>query len=123
MMLLVQDCVCVVAPYPFRIERLEDFDPIGDFDVTGEGDVWYARSLFFFTCTLCPTCRMGDTTSHKDVSLVFFNTFEPICLTLASCMQRKGVSMLYERAASQVQSLYVCPVENVLGRAPLIPCY
>ncbi len=38
-------------------------------------------------------------------------------------MQRKGVPMLYERAASQVPSLYVCPVENVLGRVPLIPCY
>ena len=33
MKLLAQDCVCVVAPYPFRIEPLEDFDPIGDFDV------------------------------------------------------------------------------------------
>jgi hypothetical protein len=65
---------------------------------------------------------MGDTTSHKDVSLVFFNTFEPISLTPASCMQRKGVPMLYERAASQVPSPYVCPVENVLGRVPLIPC-
>jgi hypothetical protein len=31
--------------------------------------------------------------------------------------------MLYERAASQGPSLYVCPVENVLGRVPLIPCY
>jgi hypothetical protein len=30
--------------------------------------------------------------------------------------------MLCERAASQVPSLYVCPVENVLGRVPLIPC-
>jgi hypothetical protein len=48
MMLLVQDCVCVVAPYPFRIEPLEDFDPIGDLDVTGGGDVWYARPLLFF---------------------------------------------------------------------------
>ena len=38
-------------------------------------------------------------------------------------MQRKGVPMLYERAATQVPSLYVCPVENVLGRVPLIPCY
>jgi hypothetical protein len=37
MMLLVQDCVCVVAPYPFRIDLLEDFDPIGDMDVTGGG--------------------------------------------------------------------------------------
>jgi hypothetical protein len=54
-MLLLQNCVCVVALYPFRIEPLEDFDPIGDLDVTGEGDVWYARPLLFFTCTLCPT--------------------------------------------------------------------
>ncbi len=63
---------------------------------------------------------MGDTTSHKDVSLVFFNTFEPISLT-----PDKGVPMLYERAASQVPSLYhdVCRVENVLGQVPLIPCY
>ena len=77
MMLLVQDCVCVVAPYTFSIEPLEDFDPIGDSDVTGGGDVWNARPLLFFTCTLCPTGLMGDTTSHKDVSLVFFNTFDP----------------------------------------------
>ena len=123
MLLLVQDCVCVVAPYPFRIEPLEEFDPIGDLDVTGGGDLWYARPLLFFTCTVCPTGHMGDGTSHKDVSLVFFSTFEPISLTPDSCMQRKGVPMLYERAASQVPSLYVCPVENVLGRVPLIPCY
>jgi hypothetical protein len=49
LMLLVQDCVCVAAPYPFRIEPLEDFDPIGDLDVTGGGDVWYARPLLFVT--------------------------------------------------------------------------
>jgi hypothetical protein len=121
--MFVQDCVCVVAPYPFRIEPLEDFDPIGDFDVTGGGDVWFARPLLFFNCTLCPTGHMGDTRSHKDVSLVFFSTFEPISLTPESCMQRKGIPMQYERAASQVPSLYVCPVENVLGRVPLIPCY
>jgi hypothetical protein len=107
MMLLVRDCVCVVAPYPFRIEPLEEFDPIGSLDVTGWGDVWYARPLLFFTCTLCPTGHMGYTTLHKDISLVFFNTFEPISLTHTtltpeSCMQRKGVPMLYERAASQV---------------------
>ena len=36
-------------------------------------------------------------------------------------MQRKGVPMLYERLL--VPSLYVCPVENVLGWVPLIPCY
>jgi hypothetical protein len=108
MMLLVQDCVCVVAPYPFRIELLEDFDPIVDLDVTGGGDVWYAWPIIFFTCTVSPTGHMGDTTSYKDVSLVFFNTVEPISLTPESCMQRQGVPMLYKRAASPVPSLYVC---------------
>ncbi len=65
--------------------------------------------LLFFTCTVCPTGHMGDTTSHKAVSLVFFNTFEPFSLTPESCKQRKGVTMLYERVASQVPLLYVCP--------------
>jgi hypothetical protein len=31
--------------------------------------------------------------------------------------------MLYERSATVLPTLYVCPVENVLGRVPLIPCY
>ena len=53
MLLLVQDCVCVVAPYPFRIEPLEDFDPIGDLDVTGGGDlslVCEASSFLYLYC-------------------------------------------------------------------------
>ncbi len=54
---------------------------------------------------------------------MFFSTFEPISLTPDSCMQRNGIPMLYERAASQLPTLYVCPVENVLGRVPLMPCY
>jgi hypothetical protein len=70
--------------------------------------VTVCEPLLLFTCTVCPTGHMGDTTSHKDVSLVFFNTFEPISRTplAESCMQRKGVPMLYEleRAASQVPS-------------------
>ena len=57
------------------------------------------------------------------LSLVFFSTFEPICLTLDSCLQRKGVPMLYERAAKEVPTLYVCPVEKVLGWVALISCY
>jgi hypothetical protein len=31
--------------------------------------------------------------------------------------------MLYKRACSQHPPLYVCPVENVLGRVPLILCF
>ena len=43
---------------------------------------------------------------------MFFSTFEPISLTPDSCMERNGIPMLYERAASQLPTLYVCPVET-----------
>ncbi len=46
MVLRVQDCVCGVAPYLFRIEPLENFDPIGDLDVTG-GVMFGMRGPFF----------------------------------------------------------------------------
>ena len=81
------------------------------------------RPQLFFSCSLCPTGQMEDKASHREVSLVFFSTFEPISLTPDSCMQRNVIAMLYERAASQLPTLYVCPVENVLGRVPLMPCY
>ena len=119
----LQDCVCLVAPYPFRDEPLDEFNVTRDFDITGAGEVWYARPQLFFKCTLCPTGAMENTQRHKGFSLIFFNTFEPISLTPDSCMQQKGVPMLYERSRTVLPSLYVCPVENVLGRVPLIPCY
>ena len=115
--------MCLVAPYPFRDEPLDEFNVTRDFDITGAGEVWYARPQLFFKCTLCPTGAMENTQRHKEFSLIFFNTFEPISLTPDSCMQQKGVPMLYERSFTVLPSLYVCPVENVLGRVPLIPCY
>ena len=61
---------------------------------------------------------------HKELSLVFFSTFEPINITPHSVMQRNGVPMLYDTASSSnLPSLYICPVSNVLGRVPLIPCF
>jgi len=59
-----------------------------------------------------------------ELSLVFFSTFEPINITPHSVMQRNGVPMLYDTASgSNEPSLYICPVSNVLGRVPLIPCF
>jgi hypothetical protein len=46
-----------------------------------EGVMFGMRAPPLFTCTVCPTGHMGDSTLHKDVSLVFFNAFEPIRLT------------------------------------------
>jgi hypothetical protein len=112
------DCVCLVAQYPFRIEPLDEFNVTRDFDITGAGYVWYARQQL-----LCPTGATADSRQYKEFPLVFFSTFEPTSLTLDSCMQQKGVTLLYERSATVLQSLYVCLVENVLGRVQLIPCY
>jgi hypothetical protein len=62
--------------------------------------------------------------SHKEVSLVYFSTFEPIDLTPHSIMQRAGVPMLYDSASNPgLPCLYICPVANVLGCAPLIQCF
>ena len=102
---------------------MDEFNVTRDFDTTGAGEVWYARPQLFFKCTLCPTGAMENTQRHKEFSLILFNTFEPISLTPDSCMQQKGVPMLYEWSRTVLASLYVCPVENVLGRVPLIPCY
>ncbi len=57
---LMQDVLCLVAPYPFRLEPLHEFNPLTDFDMTGGDDMWYARPQLFFSCTLCPTGQMGD---------------------------------------------------------------
>ena len=83
----MQDTLCLVAPYLFRLEPLADFDPLTDFDMTGGDDVWFARPQLFFSCSLCPTGQMEDKASHVEVSLVFYSTFEPISLTPDSCRQ------------------------------------
>ena len=59
---------------------------------------------------------------------MFFSTLEPITLTPGAVMhavtQRNGVPMLYNTASSSnLPSLYLCLARNVLGRAPLTPCF
>jgi hypothetical protein len=48
--------------------------------------------------------------------LVFLGTIEPISLTPDSFVERTGVPIPYEWAVTPVSTLYVCLVENVLGR-------
>ena len=117
----VQDCVVLLAPYPNNPNPVESFNIKTDFDLKGNGLVWYARPQLFFICTLCPTGAKESlySASHKEVSLVYFSTFEPIALTPDSIMQQAGVPMLYDSASNpRLPCLYICPVANVLGRAP-----
>ena len=113
-----------MAPYPYNLNRVEDFDISSDFDASGANLVWYARPQLFFRCTLCPTGQTAVVRSHREVSLVFLSTFEPIDLTPDSCMQRRGVPMLYDSAScDELPSLYICHTKNILGRVPLMPCF
>jgi hypothetical protein len=118
----------LLAPYPNNPNPVESFNIKTDFDrdLKGDGLVWYTRSQLFFNCTLCPTGAKEFlySASHKEVSLVYFSTFKPIALTPDSIMQQVGVPMLYDSASNQrLPCLYICPVANVLERAPLILCF
>jgi hypothetical protein len=93
----------------------------------GDGLVWYARPQLFFNCTLCPTGHKESVNggSHKEVSLVYFSTFEPIDLTLDSIMQQAGVPMFYVSASNpRLPCLYICddlPGGQLAGARPGAP--
>ena len=79
--------------------------------------------VFDIVGKMCPRGQMANVASHRKLSLVFFNTFDPIQLSPESVMHEKDIPMLWEDAPSQIPTMYICPVSNVLGRIPLIPCY
>jgi hypothetical protein len=62
----------VLAPYPNNPNPVESFNIKTDFDLTGDGLVWYARPQLFFNCTLCPAGLKATmhSVSHKELSLV-----------------------------------------------------
>jgi hypothetical protein len=108
--MFVQEVVVLLAPIPNNPNPVAELDVVRDFDLTGAGLVWYARPQFFFNCILCTRGCQGPESSanHKEVSLVYFSTFEPINLTPNSIMQQASVPMLYDTASNQrVPCLYI----------------
>ncbi len=73
-----RDCVVVLAPYPNTPSPVESFNVKTDFDLQGDGLVWYARPRLFFNYTVRPTGANGDSSTHKEVSLVYYSTFEAL---------------------------------------------
>ena len=53
---------------------------------------------------------------------MYFSTFEPINLTPDSVMLRAGVHDSVSNLL-RLPWLYIYPVTNDMGRAPLIPCF
>lgn len=56
-----------------------------------------------------------------ECSLVFFSTFEELTLPFKGPMEDAGVVKLYE--PSPTPCLYVAPVQNMVGRVPLVPLF
>ncbi len=117
--MFVQEVVVLLAPFPNNLNPVAEFDVVRDFDLTGNGLVWYARPQLFFNCTLVPLYSLlpgSSSANHMEVSLVYFSTFEPINLTPNTITQQAGVPMLYDTASNpRLPCLYICPVANVLG--------
>ncbi len=65
------ECVVVLTPYPNNPNPVKSFNIKTDFDIRGNGLVWYARPQLFFNCTLCLTGAKGCSSSDKEVSLVY----------------------------------------------------
>jgi hypothetical protein len=77
-----------MSPFPNNLNPAAEFNVVRDFDLTGNGLVWYARPQLFFNCTLCTRGCQGQkySANRKEVSLVYFSTVEPINLTPKSIM-------------------------------------
>ena len=58
-----QDCVVVLAPYPNNPNPVESFNVKTDFDLTGDGLVWYARGSA--PSTRHATCACPASTSAR----------------------------------------------------------
>ena len=107
----------MVPPFPYCIEEDRHDVPLED--------CWYARPQLFFTCVLRPkNGRLPKNRTYKtgpddiECTLVFFSTFEELELPIKGPMEDSGVVKLYE--PSPTPCLYVAPVENMVGRVPLI---
>jgi hypothetical protein len=109
-----QDCVVVLEPFPTIRTRLNHSTSRvkTDFDLQGDGRLWYARPSLSCNYTLCPTVTKGSvySGSHSAASLVYFSTFERIQLESA------------DPCPASTTAAMICPVSNVLVSAPLIPC-
>ena len=85
----IQDCVCLIAPFPFNDQPPELFNPATEFDMSGAGKIWYARPQHFSLawCVLAdnrPIRRHIESFPlYSSTHLIQFN-----CRQKALCMRR-----------------------------------
>ena len=120
----LQDVIAVIPPYPYYVGDRQGFDVLHE--VRDPDSVWFVRPQLFFECSFRPrgaSASLRSTRGPDDItcSLVFFNIFDDLLLRTKGVMEDSGVRRLYEPYPTP--SLYVGLVTDILGRAPLMPCF
>ncbi len=59
--LCVQDVVAVLAPFPNNLNPVDEFDIVYDFDLKGDGLVWYVLPQLFSNVTLFAVWEKSNT--------------------------------------------------------------
>jgi hypothetical protein len=122
--LLMQDCVATIPPYPHYVgDRDDGYDVAAA--LSDPDSMWIVRPQLFFSCTVRPlTARVDRYNNSPDdipLDLVFFSAFEDLHLQFTGTMESNRIRKLYE--PSPVPTLYVGLVEDILGWVPLFPCF
>ena len=114
-----QDCVAFIPPHPYYIGNPDDFEIMADFN-----EMWFGRLQLLFTCVVCGTNDLVDDPAESvTLNLALISTFE-ILPNAPVGMTRKmsGIGdILYDPKKTPI--LYIVPIDNILCRVPLMPCF
>ncbi len=112
-----QDCVVLLAPYPNNLSpnTVESCNVKTDFQVVLQGDSPVRVLLHLHLVShRSQGARARFSASHQEVSLAYCSTLEP-----TSCSRLKCSALWL----GQQPAPYICLFANVLGHAPLVPCF
>jgi hypothetical protein len=110
----------LIPPYPYYELDPDEFEVVSDFD-----KLWFARLRLLFRVTVQP--RGSSNRDQLEVlSLAFITTFDDdigqMIRERDTLLRDHDCKLLFEAPESK-PICYVVPISNILGRAPLMPCY
>jgi hypothetical protein len=111
----------LIPPYPYYELDPDEFEVVSDFD-----KLWFARLRLLFRVTVQPRGSSSDRDQLEVLSLAFITTFDDdigqMIRERDTLLRDHDCKILFEAPESK-PICYVVPISNILGRAPLMPCY
>ncbi len=103
-----QDSVVLLVPYPNNLNTVESFNVTTDFELAGDGLVWYACPQLCFHCTLCPTGSKGPV----------YSATHPLCTSARLSL------LIWLRVQTASRSRLECPCSMTRQQpAPALPLH